>query len=104
MQVLRFPQASAPQWPHPVVALGNFDGLHRGHLKVLDRVRRQAIERGGTSVAVVFDPHPPRVVRPDKAPRLLMTLEQKNEGFERAGIQGVVVVTFTPELAQWAPE
>jgi riboflavin kinase/FMN adenylyltransferase len=104
MQVLRFPEAASPQWLHPVAAIGNFDGLHRGHLKVLERVRRQAIERGGTPVAIVFDPHPPRIVRPDKAPRLLMTLDQKIEGFERAGMQGVVIVTFTPELAQWAPE
>ncbi|HEY6357645.1 MAG TPA: adenylyltransferase/cytidyltransferase family protein, partial [Vicinamibacterales bacterium] len=104
MQVLRFPDASSPPWVHPVAALGNFDGLHRGHLKVLERVRRQAIERGGTPVAIVFDPHPPRIVRPDKAPKLLMTLDQKIDGFERAGMQAVVVITFTPELAQWAPE
>jgi riboflavin kinase/FMN adenylyltransferase len=104
MQVLHFPEAPAPPWLHPVAALGNFDGLHRGHLKVLERVRRQAIERGGTPVAIVFDPHPPRVIRPDKAPKLLMTLDQKIQGFERVGMQGVVVVRFTTELAQWAPE
>lgn len=104
MHVLRFPDAPAPRWVSPVAALGNFDGVHRGHAKLLERVRRQALERGGTAVAVVFDPHPPRIVRPDKAPKLLMTLDQKIEAFERAGMQAVVVVTFTPAVAQWSPE
>jgi riboflavin kinase / FMN adenylyltransferase len=104
MQVIRFPDAPSPKWLYPVAALGNFDGLHRGHLKLLERVRRQAIERNGTPVAIVFDPHPPRIVRPDKAPKLLMTLDQKLEAFDRAGMQGVVVIAFTTELAHWAPE
>jgi riboflavin kinase/FMN adenylyltransferase len=86
------------------VALGNFDGLHRGHQKLIDEVRRQARERAGTSVAMIFDPHPPRVLRPDKAPPLLMTLEQKLEAFERAGVDAVAIVRFTPELSQWEPE
>jgi riboflavin kinase/FMN adenylyltransferase len=104
MAVLFFPDAPRPQWHHPVVALGNFDGLHRGHQKLVDEVRRQARERAGTSVAMVFDPHPPRVLRPDKAPPLLMTLDQKIEAFDRAGVDAVVVVRFTPELSRWEPE
>jgi riboflavin kinase/FMN adenylyltransferase len=104
MQIVRFPEAAPPRWFNPVAALGNFDGLHRGHLKLLERVRRQAAERGGTPVAIVFDPHPPRVLRPDKAPRLLMTLDQKLAAFERAGMQAVVIISFTHELAQWSPE
>jgi riboflavin kinase/FMN adenylyltransferase len=88
----------------PVLALGNFDGLHRGHLKILDRVKRGAIERGGVAMAMTFDPHPPRVVRPDKAPPLLMTTEQRIDALGRAGIRAVAVVTFTRELSQWDPE
>ena len=87
-----------------MVALGNFDGLHRGHQKLVDEVRRQARERHGTSVAMVFDPHPPRVLRADKAPPLIMTLDQKIEAFERAGLDAVAVVRFTPELSRWEPE
>ena len=87
-----------------MLALGNFDGLHRGHLKIIERVRRGAAEHGGTPMAMTFDPHPSRVVRPDKAPPLLMTKEQRLEAFERAGINAVAVVRFTPELSQWDPE
>ena len=93
-----------PRWPSPIVALGNFDGLHRGHQRILDRVKRSAAEHGGTSVALTFEPHPPRVLRPDKAPKLLMTLDQKLEAFERAGLHSVAIVRFTPDLARWEPE
>jgi riboflavin kinase/FMN adenylyltransferase len=73
-------------------------------MKIIDRVRRRAGERAGTPAAMTFDPHPPRVVRPDKAPPLLMTKEQKIEALGRSGMQGVAVVRFTPELSQWEPE
>lgn len=105
MEVARFPDdARPPRWQHPVLALGNFDGLHRGHIKIIERIRRVAAERGGTALVLTFDPHPTRVVRPDKAPPLLMTESQKVEALERAGIQGVAIVRFTPELSRWEPE
>jgi riboflavin kinase/FMN adenylyltransferase len=87
-----------------VLALGNFDGLHRGHQKIVERIRRGAAERGGVAVVLTFDPHPPRVVRPDKAPPLLMTAAQKLRALERAGAHGVAVVPFTPEFSRWSPE
>jgi riboflavin kinase/FMN adenylyltransferase len=105
MDVLHFPDDARPPWlVHPVLALGNFDGLHRGHLKIVERVRRGAAEHGGTPMAMTFDPHPPRVVRPDKAPPLLMTLPQRLDALERAGMRAVAVVRFTRELSQWEPE
>jgi riboflavin kinase / FMN adenylyltransferase len=105
VEVLHFPDDPRPPWlAHPVLALGNFDGIHRGHLKIIERVRRGAAEHGGTPMAMTFDPHPSRVVRPDKAPPLLMTKEQRLEAFERAGISAVAVVRFTLELSQWDPE
>jgi riboflavin kinase/FMN adenylyltransferase len=87
-----------------VLALGNFDGVHRGHRKILDRLHRVASERGATSVVMTFDPHPPRVVRPDKAPALLMTKAQKLEAIAQAGVQGAAIVRFTHELSRWDPE
>jgi riboflavin kinase/FMN adenylyltransferase len=99
-----FPDDPPLRWHNPVLALGNFDGLHRGHMKIIDRVRRRAGERGGTPAAMTFEPHPPRVLRPDKAPPLLMTEEQKIEALTRSGMQGVAIVRFTHELSQWNPE
>jgi riboflavin kinase / FMN adenylyltransferase len=105
VEVIHFPDdARPPHLVHPVIGLGNFDGLHRGHLKIVERVKRGALERGGSAMAMTFDPHPPRVVRPDKAPPLLMTEAQKLDALQRAGIQSVAVVRFTHELSRWDPE
>jgi riboflavin kinase/FMN adenylyltransferase len=105
MDIIHYPDDQRPaRWVHPVLALGNFDGVHRGHQKILDRLHRVATERGATAVVMTFDPHPPRVVRPDKAPPLLMTKAQKLEALAAAGIQGAAIVRFTPELSRWDPE
>ena len=104
MEIATFPDDPAPRWHNPVLALGNFDGLHRGHMKIVDRVRQRAGERAGTPAVMTFDPHPPRVLRPDKAPALLMTTPQKVEALRRSGMQGLAVVRFTHELSTWDPE
>ena len=104
MDVFYFPDDSRPGWHQPVLALGNFDGLHRGHTKIVDRVRQRAGERGAAPVVMTFDPHPPRIVRPDKAPPLLMTTDQRLEAFARAGMQGVAVIRFSTEISRWDPE
>src|SRR5262249_19945289 len=105
MDVIHFPDDARPAtWRQPVLALGNFDGVHRGHRKILERVRRVAGERGATPVVMTFDPHPPRVVRPDKAPPLLMTKAQKLEAIADAGVHGAAIVRFTTDLSHWDPE
>jgi riboflavin kinase/FMN adenylyltransferase len=105
MDVIHYPDDPRPVgWRSPVLALGNFDGLHRGHVKIIERINRGATERGGMSVVLTFDPHPPRIVRPDKAPPLLMTKAQKIDALARAGVQGVAVVRFTREMSQWEPD
>jgi len=91
-------------WQQPVLALGNFDGLHRGHVAIINRVRGRAYERGVLPIALTFDPHPARVIRPDKAPKLLMTSTQKFEALTTAGIGGIAVVRFTEEMSRWEPE
>jgi len=86
--LIRYPDDQCPPgWKAPVLALGNFDGLHRGHMKIIDRVHRTAEERGATPVALTFDPHPTRVLRPEKAPRVLMTEAQKVEVLGAAGMR-----------------
>jgi riboflavin kinase/FMN adenylyltransferase len=105
VDVIHFPDDSRPaRWRSPVLALGNFDGLHRGHSKIIERVARVASERRLTPVVLTFDPHPTRIVRPSKAPPLLMTQSQKLEGLARAGMHGAAVVRFTEEIAGWDPE
>jgi riboflavin kinase/FMN adenylyltransferase len=105
MDVIHYPDDPRPTtWMHPVLALGNFDGMHRGHLKIVERVRRVADERNAAAVAMTFEPHPSKIVRPDKAPPLLMTHQQKLEALSRAGMHGVAIIRFTSELAHWDPE
>jgi len=105
MEVIHYPDDPRPAtWVHPVLALGNFDGMHRGHLKIVERVRRVADERSAAAIAMTFEPHPSKIVRPDKAPPLLMTHQQKLDALNRAGMHGVAIIRFTSELAHWDPE
>ena len=102
---VRYVQDSPPPgWPAPVAALGNFDGMHRGHQALLAEVCRRAAVIHGTPVAVIFDPHPAQVLRPEKAPPLLMTLDQKLEALERAGLGGVAIVRFDHDVSRLEPE
>jgi riboflavin kinase/FMN adenylyltransferase len=105
VQVIHFPGDLRPlRFIYPVLALGNFDGLHRGHLKIIERVKKTSNDRGGTAMAMTFDPHPPKIIRPDKAPKLLMTTEQRLEALQNAGVEVTVVVNFTYELSRLKPE
>lgn len=83
-----------------VGTIGNFDGVHRGQRSALDLVVARAEELGVPSVVVTFDPHPVAVLRPEQAPTLLTTLQQKEKLLEEAGISVVLVVRFTPEFSR----
>lgn len=105
MVIARYPEDARPaRWSGPIVAIGNFDGVHRGHLKLVERIREAAQARGTVPVVLTFDPHPPRVLRPDKAPPLLMTLQQKAATLENDGVAGLAVVSFSAAMAAWEPE
>ncbi|MCA0438049.1 MAG: bifunctional riboflavin kinase/FAD synthetase [Austwickia sp.] len=86
------------------VTLGNFDGVHRGHRAVLTELvtRARAAER--IAVAVTFDPHPLAVLRPDAAPQMVGTLDQRLELLDALGLDAVLVMEFTRDLAAWSPE
>ena len=86
------------------LTLGVFDGLHLAHQLIMNRVVERADATGLVPTVVTFDPHPRAVLRPETAPPLLQTFEQKMEGIERLGIEQVVVLNFTPELARVSAE
>jgi riboflavin kinase/FMN adenylyltransferase len=88
--------------PRTVVVIGNFDGVHRGHVGLL-RLAKES-EPEARLVAVTFWPHPMSVIRPDQAPVLLCSLERRRELLTAAGVDEVVVLDFTPEVAGWSPE
>jgi riboflavin kinase/FMN adenylyltransferase len=85
------------------VTIGNFDGVHRGHHAVLRLVVDRARAAGLRAVAITFDPHPLAVLYPDRAPEPLSTTDHKLELLAAAGIDAVLVMPFTPELAEWSP-
>ncbi len=87
-----------------VVTVGTFDGLHRGHQRVLAEVVGRARAGGLTSVLVLCEPHPLEVVNPAAAPKLLTLPDEKRELLAGAGLDRVVVLPFTREVAQQSPE
>jgi riboflavin kinase / FMN adenylyltransferase len=86
-----------------VVALGVFDGVHRGHRLIVARAAAAAHERGLPTVVVSFDPHPAAVLRPDSAPLMLTTLERRIALLRSVGVDEVVVLPFTRELSLRTP-
>lgn len=88
----------------PVLTVGNFDGIHVGHHAILDTVVSRARALAGQAVVYTFDPHPRKVLRAERPPRLLTTLEQRLELLAEAGIDAVVVETFTREFARTPAE
>jgi riboflavin kinase/FMN adenylyltransferase len=104
MSLVRLRAPGPLGWPRPAVALGNFDGVHRGHQALVAAVVARARAHGGTPVVLTFDPHPARVLSPDRAPRALMTVEQKAEVLASLGVERVVALPFTLELSQKSPE
>lgn len=89
---------------HPVLTIGNFDGLHVGHRAIMGTVIARARALDGEAVVYTFEPHPRKVLQPGRAPGLLTTLEQKLEILDGLGVDVVVVEPFDGEFASIAPE
>jgi riboflavin kinase/FMN adenylyltransferase len=91
--------------PGPVVlAIGVFDGVHLGHRAVLERAHADAKAIGGTVVAVSFDPHPVRVLRPESSPRLLTSTPHKCRLIRAIGIENLLLIRFDLQFASTEPE
>lgn len=87
-----------------MVTVGTFDGVHRGHRAVLREIEERARERGLRSVLVTFDRHPLTVVRPEDAPPLLTTPDEKKEILAQSGLDHVAFLPFTRSLSLYEPE
>ncbi len=86
------------------LTIGNFDGVHMGHRAILRRVRALAHANGWKSAALTFDPHPPRVLAPERAPKLLTTLEQRAKLMAAAGLQQLFILPFDLVTARLTPD
>lgn len=86
------------------VTLGNFDGVHRGHQAVLERMVAQARAEGRQAVAVTFDPHPQLVHDPGHPPVLITGLADRLDRLAATGLDGVLVIDYTLDFAQQTPE
>lgn len=94
-----------PALTPPVIAtLGNFDGMHRGHKRILRKVISRAREEGGTSVLITFEPHPLKVLHPDRAPALIQTPKQKRDTLAHLGLQVLAEIPFTAEFGSLGAE
>jgi riboflavin kinase / FMN adenylyltransferase len=92
--------AGAPALPSPLaLAIGNFDGVHRGHEELVRVARRLADDLRGAAGVLTFDPHPARVFAPALAPPLIVSLERRLELLGEAGAEIAIVEAFTPALA-----
>ena len=88
-----------------VVTIGNFDGVHLGHQHVISRAREVAESLGvDRVVAVTFDPHPIAVLRPEHAPPTITDIDARVALLDRAGVDAVLVLPFSREVAGWSPE
>ena len=103
MDVLHDTDLTAAATGPTVVSIGVYDGVHLGHQAVLASLSREAAERGLRSAVVTFDRHPALVLRPENAPHLLTTLEQKLELLEAAGVDITYVVHFDVERSRTEP-
>ena len=99
MQVVRGFRQLDLALQRPAATVGNFDGVHRGHQQVMRDAVAAAAARETLSVVCTFDPHTTQVLRPEEAPQLLQTLDQKLTAIEAIGVDLTVVIPFSPEIA-----
>jgi riboflavin kinase / FMN adenylyltransferase len=87
-----------------IVSVGNFDGVHCGHQQVLKEVVRRARESNGKAVALTFQPHPLRILRPDVAPRLITPLPVKERLLAQCGLDALIIIPFTRDFSMTSAE
>lgn len=103
MQIFRSIQDIPAGYGPAIVSIGNFDGAHVAHQRVLKNLVHRARQIHGRSIAITFDPHPTRILRPDAAPKLLTPMALKLRKIEETGVDAVLVLPFTRDLSNMTP-
>ena len=104
MNVSFYPEVDLASDERPAVTLGNFDGVHLGHQRIMKLLVERGEKLSVPAVAVTFEPHPISVLRPDMAPKRILTPEQKRELLRETGIDLLVIIEFTLEFSRQEPE
>ena len=99
MKIFRSLSELPAPMPPTVAAIGNFDGVHRGHQEVIRRVLERARGLGAQAIAVTFDPHPVALLHPERAPKLITPMPQRLRLLEETGLDATVVLPFTREFS-----
>jgi len=103
MQIVRGTKNIAPPIPYPVVAIGNFDGVHMGHQIIFRKAAAISRQHAGTAIVFTFEPHPLKIIAPERVPPLLTTFRRKMELIEACGIDMVICADFTRQFADQRP-
>jgi len=104
MTVIRDLKDLNKSYPYPIITIGNFDGVHLGHQALFDKIKSEAAAKSGTSMVLTFEPHPLRVLNHNNKLPLITLYDQKMELIEKQGIDVILCLDFTPELARVEPE
>ena len=104
MRVFRTLDEVPPDFGPSALTIGNFDGVHAAHRRILRRVKEVAVERGLKASALTFNPHPSKVVAPARAPRLMTAPEQRCALMQAEGIQQVLILPFDQYVAHLTPD
>ena len=103
MNVFHHIEEVAAEFGRTLVSVGNFDGVHRAHTRVLAEIAERARQRSAKSVAVTFEPHPMRILRPDSGLKLLTPTQEKIRLLQQTGIDAVLLLPFTRDLSLMPP-
>ncbi len=104
MRIIRDIHQSELELSNSVLTIGTYDGVHKGHQSIIERINERAKELGGESVLITFHPHPRMVVNTEQNLELLNTLEEKFRLLQQFGVDNVVVIPFTRALSQLSPK